>query len=208
MAEHDTKGQILEHASERYLASGISKVSIDELASEMGMSKKTVYKFFPGKEILLKAIVQLMTHRVEKQVQQIVASDMPFEQKMTNMLLVIGRMLGRMSRQFVRDMQRFSPALWNEIETFRRERVLAHLQEMFREAKDQNIFREDLNTDLFYLVFISSVEAIVNPQVLSEHSFSAQDAFRGILKLLVEGALTKEAKEKYHFFDEEFDMKQ
>ena len=208
MADQETKDQILEHASERYLEAGISKVSIDELAADLGMSKKTVYKFFPGKDVLLKAIVGLMTHRVQKQIQEIVSSDKPFEQKMTSLLYVIGKLLGRMSRQFVRDMQRFAPALWKEIETFRREHVLSHLREMFKQAKEEKIFREDLNTDLFYLVFVSSVEAIVNPQVLSENSFSAQEAFRGILKLLVEGALTKEAKEKYHFFDEQLDINQ
>ena len=206
MADLETKDQILEHASERYLSSGISKVSIDELASELGMSKKTVYKFFPGKETLLKSIVNLVTHRTQKQIQQVVSSDLPFEQKMTKMLVIIGKLLSRMSRQFVRDMQRFAPALWKEIETFRREHALVYLKQMFQQAKDEKIFREDLDTDLFYLVFISSVEAIVNPAVLTEHSFSAQEAFNGILKLLVEGALTDEAKDKYHFFGEEFEV--
>ncbi len=201
MADLETKDQILEHATDRYLSSGISKVSIDELASGLGMSKKTVYKFFPGKTTLLKAIVHTFISRMEKKVHKIIDSDVPFDQKMTSLLTVIGKLLGRMSRQFVRDMQRFEPELWKEIETFRREHVLSHLREMFQQAKDQKIFRDDLDTDLFYLVFISSVEAIVNPQVLSEHSFSAQEAFNGILKLLVEGALTNEAKEKYSFFN-------
>ena len=204
MADLEEKEHIVEHATKRYLESGITKVSIDELAADLRVSKKTVYKFFPSREELLATVVRLMTHRIEKQVEKLVASDKPFEQKMTGMLLIIGKMLGRMSRQFVADMQRFAPALWKEIETFRREKILSHLKEMFAQAKKEKVFRDDVNTDLFYLVFISSVEAIVNPKVLSEHSFSAKEAFKGILKLLIEGALTNEARDKFHFFDEEF----
>jgi len=205
MADSEKKDKILNYASERYFNSGVSNVSMDDLASDLGMSKKTVYKFFPGKKILVRAIVRLMTHRVEKQIQNLVESDIPFEQKMIKMLLIIGKMLGRMSRQFVHDMQRYAPELWEEIENFRRDHILSRLRTMFQEAREQSIFREDLDTDLFYLVFISAVEAVINPLVLSDQSFSAREAFRGILQLLVEGALTEEARETFHFFDAEFD---
>jgi AcrR family transcriptional regulator len=203
MTDLSEKEHIAEHAEKRYLEAGISKVSIDEIAAELRVSKKTLYKFFPSKEELLAAVVRMMVGRVEKQVSTLVASDKPFEQKMTSLLVIVGKMLGRMSRQFVKDMQRFAPALWKEIETFRREKVLSHLEEMFRQAKQEHVFREDVDTELFYMVFINAVETIVNPQSLSEHSFSAQDAFNGILRLLIEGALTDEARARMHLFDRE-----
>ena len=202
MADLEEKDHIIEHASNRYLESGVTKVSIDEIAADLRVSKKTVYKFFPSRDDLLKSVVRLMIRRVEKKIDKIIASDKPIEEKMTNWLLVIGMMLGKMSKQFVADIQRFAPALWEEVETFRREHVLSKLKEMFLQAKQEKIFREDLNVDLFYLVFIHSVEGIVNPRVLSAHSFSAKEAFAGILKLLFEGALTNDGREKFRFFDE------
>jgi AcrR family transcriptional regulator len=203
MTDLSEKEHIAEHAEKRYLEAGISKVSVDEIAAELRLSKKTLYKFFPSKEELLGTVVRLMVGRVEKQVAALVASDKPFEQKMTNLLVIVGRMLGRMSRQFVKDMQRFAPELWREIETFRRERVLSHLNAMFTQAKEERIFRQDVDTELFYLVFITAVESIVNPQTLSEHSFSAKEAFNGILRLLIEGAITDEARTRIHLFEGE-----
>ncbi|MEX0609549.1 MAG: TetR/AcrR family transcriptional regulator [Balneolaceae bacterium] len=202
MATDESEKNILEHASNRYMEAGVSKVSMDEIASELQVSKKTIYKFFPSKQALLKGVVNLFTRRVQAQVKKIVNSDAPFEQKMVDLLLVLGKMLGKMSKQFVLDVQRSSPALWKEIETFRDEQILSQLKAMFVQAKKEGIFRDEINTDLFYMMFISSVDGIINPTTLTEQSFSAKEAFQGILELLIDGALTPDAREKYHFFSE------
>lgn len=201
MSPDDSEKKILEHASNRYMSSGVSKVNMDEIASELRVSKKTIYKFFPSKKDLLKGVVELFTRRVRKKVKRIVDSDDSFEKKLIDLMVVLGEMLGKMSKQFVLDLQQSSPALWKEIETFRTEHILSHLYAMFEQAKKEKIFREDVDIELFHMVLISSVESIVNPKVLIQQSFSAQEAFQGIMKLLIEGALTPEAKEKYHFFE-------
>ena len=68
MLENDSETKILEAATDRFMAAGLYKVTMDEIASDLRMSKKTVYKFFPSKELLLKAIVQSLMHRVESEV--------------------------------------------------------------------------------------------------------------------------------------------
>ena len=155
MAENNDKTRIIEAASDRFMDAGLYKVTMDEIASDLRMSKKTVYKFFPSKEVLLKAIIHTMLKRVENEVQDIISSDRPFEEKLTSILTFVGNIMRKLSRPFMRDVQRFAPGLWKEIETFRRERVFSKIQQMFRQAKKEGVFREDLDIDLFFLVFIT-----------------------------------------------------
>ena len=202
MTDMDEKARIESAALERFLESGVYKVTLDEIAADLRISKKTVYKFFPSKEDLLRAAVHMRMHRIERAVDDIVASDKPFEAKMTELLMVIGTLVRRLTRQFQVDLQRFAPRLWTEIDTFRRERVFSKMRKMFQQAKDEKVFREDLNIDLFFLVFLSTIQGIMNPQTLSQQSFSAEDAFHGIFKILFEGALTQEARHNFKLFDE------
>jgi hypothetical protein len=95
------------------------------------------------------------------------------------------------------DVQRFAPALWKEVEIFRRERVLSQLQKMFRQAKKEGVFREDMDPDLFFLVLTTTIQGIMNPQILSQQPFSAEEAFQGIFTILYEGALTDKACKKF-----------
>jgi len=103
----------------------------------------------------------------------------------------------KMSRPFLTDVQRFTPGLWKEIETFRREKVFSKLQQMFLQAKREGVFRDDLDTDLFFLVLTTVMQGIMNPNVLSQQSFSAEEAFKGIFRILYEGSLTDEARKRF-----------
>ncbi len=201
MTEIEDKQRIVEVAGKRFREIGITKVTLDEIASELGMSKKTMYKFFPSKEDLLREVVHGVMNNLRGHVESIVASDKPFDEKASELLGHLGRQIGTTSKQFLIDLQRFTPELWREMDEFRRERILTSVRHMFMQAKDERVFRNDLNVDLFILVFLSSVQGIVNPQVLSAQSFSMEEALRGIFRIIFEGAMTDEARKKFRLFD-------
>jgi AcrR family transcriptional regulator len=204
MSENDDEKRIIEAASDRFMDAGFYKVTMDEIASDLRMSKKTVYKSFPSKETLLKAIVHTFMRNVEAEVQAIVSSDKPIEEKLTALLAFVGKQVRRFSRPFMMDVQRFAPALWKEVEIFRRERVLSQLQRMFQQAKKEGVFRKDLDPDLFFLVLTTTIQGIMNPQVLSQQPFSAEEAFKGIFRILYEGAFTQEARERFQLNNQNF----
>jgi AcrR family transcriptional regulator len=208
MSNDGDKQRVLDIATEKFMESGITKVTLDEVATDLRMSKKTVYKFFPSKDDLLHAVVRMMLSRVEREVSAIVSSEEPFERKMTKLLALIGRLVRRIGRQFQLDVQRFAPKLWKEIDMFRRERIFVKVKQMFQQAKQEKIFRDDLDVDLFYLVFINTAQGIMNPKTLSENSFSAEEAFQGIIRIIYEGALTEEARRSAHFFDVNLEQQQ
>jgi AcrR family transcriptional regulator len=197
MNEKEDESRILEAAADRFMNAGLYKVTMDEIASDLRMSKKTVYKYFPSKEVLLKAIVHALMKKIEGEMQEIVASDKPFEEKLTSILTLVGKVMRRISRPFMTDIQRFAPGLWKEIEIFRRERVFSKIQQMVRQAKKEGVFREDLDADLFFLVMTTALQGIMNPQVLSQQPFSAEEAFKGIFRILYEGSLTDEARKRF-----------
>jgi len=197
MSENNDEIRIIEAATDRFMDAGLYKVTMDEIASDLRMSKKTVYKFFPSKEDLLKAIVHTMLKKIESEVQAITTSEKSFEEKFISILNLVGKILRRLSRPFMTDIQRFAPGLWKEIETFRREKVFSKIQQIFRQAKKEGVFREDLDPDLFFLVLTNAVQGIMNPHVLSLQPFSAEEAFKGIFRILYEGALTDEARKRF-----------
>ena len=197
MSENIDERRIIEAATNRFMDTGFNKVTMDEIASDVGMSKKTVYKFFPSKETLLKVVVSVHTRNIEREVHEIVHSSGPIDEKLIALLTIVGKVVRKMSRPFMADVQRFAPTLWKEIEIFRRERILSQLLQIFKQAKKEGSFREDVDPDLFFLVMMTTIQGIMNPQVLSQQSFSAEAAFRGIFKILYSGVLTDDARRRF-----------
>ena len=191
----------MDAAREKFFAQGFMKVTVDEIASDLGMSKKTLYKFFPSKEDLVRKAVHFMMRQASTRIETIVKSEKPFVEKMSELLAFIGRMWGRAGRQFPIDMKKHFPDLWKEVDTFRHERILTNMQKMFLQAKQEGVLRDDVDPQLLMLMFLLCVEGILNPTTLSEHSFSLTEAFRGIFKTLFEGTMTDEARTAFHLFE-------
>jgi AcrR family transcriptional regulator len=198
----EEKLRLVNVARERFFENGFSKVTVDEIASDLRMSKKTVYKFFPTKEDLLRGVIRSMMLFVENRLTKIVASDDPFETKMTNVMLLVGGMVRRVRPQFMLDLKRSAPHLWEEMEQFRREKIFTKIRLIFQQAKEEGVLKPDVDVDIFFLTFLHSMQGIMNPQTLTEHSFSADDAFKGVLRLLFQGALTPAASERFQTLHE------
>lgn len=193
----EPKERIISHAEERFFSSGFNKVTLDELSGELGISKKTMYKFFPSKDELLKTIIRALQRRVERNVIAIVESDKPITHKLAEFMLFIGKIAGRLSKAFQLDVQRFAPMLWKEMDEFRKEKITKYFGAMIQEAKKEGIFRTDVNEQIVFMMFLNSVQSIVNPEVLSQHSFSPKEAMYTIFHVIFEGSLTDEARKEF-----------
>lgn len=197
----ELRARILFFARDRFMQMGFSKVTLDEIAADLGISKKTLYKFFPSKEELLKAAVFATMKGIEQSVERIASSNKPFAEKLAEIMVVFGRNFGKIGKTMQTDMPKYVPELWKEIEKFRREKIITKLAVMIKRAREEKIFREDVNEDVLIHMLINSIQGILNPEVLSQNSFSAPDAFRTIFKVLFEGTLTDEARKNFHLFD-------
>jgi AcrR family transcriptional regulator len=197
----EIRHRIISFAQERFLNPGFSKVTLDEIASELGMSKKTLYKYFENKEDILRYGMQETMRAIAREIDRIVVSDKPFAEKLAGVMMIIGKQVSKLSRSAQSDMKKFAPELWKEIEVFRREQIFTKIEKMISQARDENIFRPDVNEQVLVLMILNCVQGILNPDVLSQNSFSAEQAFRIIFKTIFEGALTDGARKDFHEFD-------
>jgi AcrR family transcriptional regulator len=194
MGDADERERILHAAARRFMEFGISKVTLDEIASDLGMSKKTMYKYFPSKEDLLKNIIRDRINRNGKRFNDMMGSGKPFGEKLQEIFAFAGREFSMPSRLFILDLKRLDPELWKEAVEYRRKTIVTNVKKMIEQAKEEGMIRKDLDVALFVLVFQNAVEDILTPKTLSEQPFSALQAFQGILEIIFEGALTDGAR--------------
>jgi AcrR family transcriptional regulator len=199
--DFETRERILHHVRSRFYESGFSKVTLDEIAGELGMSKKTLYKFFPSKEALLRTIAHSTMASTRSEMEKIAASEKPFAEKIADVMMLVNRTVGRISRSFVVDIQRFAPDLWREIDKFRSEFIIQRLADMILKARGEGILRSDVNEIVLVHMLIHSIQSIVNPEFLARQPFTVNDAFHSIFKVIFEGALTDEARRSVRLFD-------
>lgn len=195
--QNGVKERILESAQEKFMAAGFSKVSVDELVQDLGMSKKTFYKHFDSKQELIGQVLNRLVLTVRSGIAQILDTDRDFIDKLHMMLEFLGKMLSRLSRPVQEDLRRNFPDLWERIENVRRDTILRNFSRLFSQGVQQGAFREDVNQEILLLTFLSAVQGVINPVVLTQASFSADQALQTIMNIMYEGVLTDEARKRY-----------
>ncbi len=190
------KERIVTAAKDRFLREGFSKVPVDELVSELAMSKKTFYKCFNSKDELLAQVVDRIVGEIENGFLAILHSDCSFVQKLDGIMMFMGTTIGRVFRPFMQDLQRHAPHLWHRVQEFRREQVALNFMTLIKEGMAGGHVRQDINPRILYLAFLGTVENILVPSVLMNESFSVHEAMQNILSILFYGILTKESGEQ------------
>ena len=199
--ELELRDVILEHARNEFLARGFSKVTVDEIASQLGISKKTLYKSYPSKEELLRASLHSMMRSAGWELERIVSSDRPLVEKLATAMMTMGTYLSKFRKESFIDLQRSAPTIWKELDKFRKEHIVTRLVAMVAQAKSENILRPEVNEEVVVQMLINSIQGIVNPEVLVTHSFSAVQATRSIITVIFQGALTDSARKELHLFE-------
>jgi AcrR family transcriptional regulator len=197
MNEIDQKSRIIEAARTKFLGMGFSKVTMDELVGQLGISKKTMYQHFKSKDDLVTAVLETQLVYMSGNIKNILDAPVDFMEKLNTLWVFVGNTLSGISKQFQDDIRRFRPELWQRVEEVRRKNVFGNLQKLFEEGQRHGMLRKDVNVEIVVAMFQDAVQGIINPEVLVRHPFSAADAMRAIMLILFEGILTDSARNSY-----------
>src|SRR5213595_381520 len=102
--------RIVDAARAHFFSHGFRSVTMDDLAKELGISKKTLYAHFPGKINLLEAVLADKFASVESTLKEVTrAHPHDFPAALQNLLAGTHRELDEIKPPFVRDMRQKAP---------------------------------------------------------------------------------------------------
>ncbi len=198
LEENEVKERIFNAAEQMFFQHGFAKVTMDEIASSLGMSKKTLYKFFSGKENLLKELIYNRQCETEEHINQIWANqNMDFVGKLKKMMDFLGEQSSKIKGPLFDDLRKNMPEVWNELHDFKKIKGLQKATELFNKGVENGVFRKDINRDMVILIYTSAIQTIINPETLAQLPFSTTQAIEKVFTIIFEGIFTEEGRAKY-----------
>ena len=187
--------RIVEAARAHFFCHGFRSVTMDELAEELGISKKTLYAHFPGKIELLEAVLADKFAGVEAKLNEIIhAHPHDFSAALHELLANMQRELDEIKPPFVRDMRQKAPHVFKVIERRRAALIERFFGKLFIEGQRAGMVRKDVPAKLTIEILLAIVQAIMNPLKMEELGMTPKEGFAGILKIILEGALTRRGR--------------
>jgi AcrR family transcriptional regulator len=193
--EDGPRSRIIAAARDLFLSRGFVRVTADDIASELGISKATLYKVFSSKEEMLGAAVREVMDEMAARVELLIGDDsLGFVEKMVALFTFLGTRLSQFGPLFIRDIQKSAPRIWKEIDEFRRDKIFRNFKVILEAGRREGFFREDVDLDLLLQMFISLIQEFVNPAAILRSGRSPAATFESVIKVFFQGTLTDKGR--------------
>jgi TetR/AcrR family transcriptional regulator, cholesterol catabolism regulator len=187
--------RIVDAARIHFFNHGFRSVTMDDLAEELGISKKTLYAHFPGKFDLLEAVLADKFASVEGMLKEVTrAHRRDFPATLRELLAGTHRELDEIKPPFVRDMRQKAPDVFKTVERRRAALIQRYFGKFFVEGQRTGMVRKDVPAKLIIEILLAMVQSIMNPPKMEELEMMPKEGFAGILKIVLEGALTAKGR--------------
>jgi AcrR family transcriptional regulator len=187
--------RIVEAGRAHFFSHGFRSVTMDDLAEELGISKKTLYAHFPGKIDLLEAVLADKFAGVEAKLKEVAhAHPDDFPATLHQLLANTQHELDEIKPPFVRDMRQKAPQVFAVVERRRAALIERYFGKLFIDGQRAGMVRKDVPAKLIIEILLAMVQAIMNPPKMEELGMMPKEGFTGILKIVLEGALTAKGR--------------
>jgi len=188
MSEADeARARILELAEQFFLTHGYSRVTMDDIATELRMSKKTLYRHFSSKEALGEAAIASSFARINQELDVLLRDErLDFAERLRNLVRTVASHYGR-AAPVLRDLQRDAPDLWQRLLEVRRASVQARFGALLASGVKAGAIRADVEPRLVLRMVLTLVDQLMRPDVLEELELSADQVFSNMLGVILDG---------------------
>jgi len=193
----DDQEKIIEQIEDKLFKEGFYKTTMDDVASELGMSKKTIYKFFPSKDDLVMAIAKHFMNRMKSKIVPALNSDKNAIEKLAELINILATASDKVSPKRMDEIRKYFPNLWNEIDSFRTKMMFGNITKVIDQGRKEGLFI-DYPTTIIMNILVASIRNIVNPDFILNNNFSIIEAARYAFKIIIGGIVTDKGKKIFN----------
>ena len=153
------KEEIVKRALNDFMQYGFKTFTIDDLASKMGISKKTLYEHFPSKNDLVEAVLDYALDMSCKNVDAFVQGDGSVIENVYRNQKKVKEIFNINSDRPIWELQKYYSKIYERMEIEFAKSDARFIDKLLEKGWKEGLFREDINVN-FYKTFYSSVQRL------------------------------------------------
>ncbi|MCE9501495.1 MAG: TetR/AcrR family transcriptional regulator, partial [Leptospira sp.] len=159
---------------------------------DMGISKKTLYKFFETKDKLIEAAIEHMMKKIKAEFDKIINDHKRNSiDRLNEIFFTVAKFGAKISKDAMRDVTKHRPDLIQKMLEFRGERIKS-LAAVIKDGQDRGEIRKDIDPELTIEVFLAAVNTIMVPNYLVNSPHTFDGAFKNIFSVFLMGIEQKQ----------------
>jgi AcrR family transcriptional regulator len=179
--------EILERASAVYMKYGVKSVTMDDLSRELGMSKKTIYKYFDDKNDLVRSIIEMKIEMDMALCMNCVQQSENAIDDLINLSKLVVEHIGNINPTVFYDLRKYHPDAWQVMENHKWKFVLSMIKSNIERGIKENIYRSNLDPEIISRLYVASTDTILSGEVFPWPEFKFQEVFTEMIRFHIKG---------------------
>lgn len=176
--------QIIETASQLIGRHGLRRFTLDDLAGQLGISKKTLYKYFTGKDDIVSAFFNEVLE--SDRTTTLREMDKAAEWRDRFRAVVFSYHKYKLPLSVIEEARTLYPGEWEKVEAYRRFKV-GLLTDLLNGALREGLLRPTIRPEIVIFMIEKTSSIIYEHQFLQQHGLTLKQAWEEVYRVLMDG---------------------
>jgi AcrR family transcriptional regulator len=196
----EIKAKVFDLAQSLFMKYGVRSVSMDDIAQDAGISKKTIYKIIPNKKALVHKIIQ---HFIEVEKTAIIQIQEERIDAIHEMVLIAKRLL-RLIRKtkptLMHDLQKYHPESWALIENLHIKFIHQLIEKNIQEGITNGLYQQEIDPDIITKLYIGNSFLINDEKTFPRDQYNPEKVFHQFILYHLQGILSAEGTKLFETY--------
>jgi len=184
--------KIVSTSEKLFMNYGLKSISMDDIANELGMSKKTIYKHFSTKDRLIHITLSTYLRKEKRIVNDIVLKSENAVEEIVNIGRHVIKMARRLKPTLVFDLKKYHAKNWDLIEEHHFNFIQELIQNNLKRGMNEGYFRTDMDPLVIAKLYVTKSLMISDENSFPMDRYSREDLFKQHLLYHLYGVLSNE----------------
>ncbi|NNC95006.1 MAG: TetR/AcrR family transcriptional regulator [Chitinophagales bacterium] len=171
---------------------GIKSISMDDIAKNLSISKKTLYQYVENKADLVNKIMKTYLE-VDKSTIETICSD---SDNAIEEVVGIFRYFLHKRREFnpsvLYDLKKYYPQSYMLFVSYKREFMFSKIIQNIEAGKNQGFYRRDINSEIMAKVYQASIDALLDTELFPTREYKFIDLYAELIRYHLHGIASEE----------------
>ncbi len=203
----DVKERIIEESTDMFFRSGIKAITMDDIARELGISKRTIYELFRDKDELLRECMAFADRKYDDEYELIVMESDHAISEVFGLMKMGIYAIKTVNPLMISDMRKYHHEIYNEVLKVGQEKRIAQIQVNLRKGIQQKLFRNNIDVEVVSILLNAQLQIVSDDNVFPEKMFSRVVVFENVMINFFRGIATQKGIELIDsYFEKESDF--
>jgi AcrR family transcriptional regulator len=203
----EAKEKILQGAETLFMRYGIKTITMDDIAKDLAVSKKTIYQYFPDKDALVHELMAEKLKEDERDFKAVVQKASNVIDELFGYMKLMTTIFSTVNPVVFYDMQKYHPKSWQLFEQFKTGFIYNMVEESIERGKKQGLVRTDINAKIIARLRVQEIELGFNPLIFPPDKYKILDVQLAFIEHFLYGICTlkghKQINKLKHIIEEE-----